>query len=257
MNLPNFSYERKLWRKGIKYVAGADEVGRGCFAGPVVAAVVTFAPIYNSPDCAGRNFPIVSEKGEKILIDDSKRLNSKQREVADKWIRQNALSWGIGVGSVYEINKKGIVAATHSGFRRAVINTNRKLKVSVNHLLIDAFFIPYIAGLPIHKKRHGKGFSCGKNCCQTPIVKGDQKSISVSSASIIAKVYRDKLMKNLSKDKKFKKYLWDKNKGYGTKEHQTAILKYGVTKMHRIMFVNTYLKNSKHEYRNSKQVNRS
>ena len=96
----------------------------------------------------------------------------------------------------------------------------------IDYLLIDAFYIPYVKGL----RR--------KN--QLAIVKGDTKSISIAAASIVAKVYRDKLMTALAKEKGYKKYKWHKNKGYGTKEHRQAIKRYGITKLHRKKFVQTY-----------------
>lgn len=198
--LPNFEYEKMHWEKGL-VVAGADEVGRGAFAGPVVAAVVILG------------------QGNRILprIDDSKKLTIIQREESDVWIRNNS-SWGIGEASVLEINKHGIVKATHKAFRRAINNLNYK----INHLLIDAFYLPYTKGIPKHK--------------QTPIVRGDSASVSIAAASIIAKVYRDKLMEKLSNEADYSKYLWHKNKGYGTKAHREQILKHGVTKQHRTRF---------------------
>src|SRR3989344_9227173 len=107
--LPDFYFERKLWLKGCEFVAGCDEVGRGCFAGPVVCGCVAF-------DKKTLNEIFTNETPK---IDDSKKLTSKQREVADKWIRKNCLTWGVGIGTVAEINNRGIVSATSSGFRRA------------------------------------------------------------------------------------------------------------------------------------------
>jgi ribonuclease HII len=184
----------------------------------------------------------------QIVINDSKKLSAKQREVADKWIRKNALSFGIGSASVSQINKLGIKKATEIAFRKAIKNC----KLKVDFLLIDAFYIPYVRGL----RR--------KN--QKPIIKGDTKSISIAAASIIAKVYRDKLMTDLCK-KKYrtsyacvvtgKKYMWHKNKGYGTKEHRDLIRKYGTSDLHRKVFVNTWLKNSKHQITKPKQTKNS
>jgi ribonuclease HII len=217
MKLPNFSLERKLWKSGYRIIAGVDEVGRGALAGSVIAGCVVFAANSNY------QFPIFNQFLKKININDSKQLTPRQREKADKWIRQNALSWGIGEASVAAINRLGIVKATQIAFRHAIA------KCKVDFLLIDAFYIPYVKGLP------RKNPACAGR--QKAIIKGDTKSISIAAASIIAKVYRDKLMLNLNKQAKYKKYGWGRNKGYGTLEHRTAIKKYGVTKLHRKQFV--------------------
>ena len=216
MTFPDFSFERKYWKKGFRVVAGADEVGRGCFAGPVVAGCVAFT--LNS------RFDELASK--KIFINDSKKVTPKRREVASFWIKKNALCYGIGWATVGEINRLGIKKASEIAFRRAIKNCGRRIE----YLLIDAFFIPHTKGL----KR--------KN--QKPIIKGDARSFSIASASIIAKVYRDRLMTNLSGRKRYEKYHWDKNKGYGTLSHRKAIKKYGTTKLHRKKFVETYIKNS-------------
>jgi ribonuclease HII len=144
------------------------------------------------------------------------------------------LAWGIGEVSVRDINSKGLGPASRMAFRRAVKGCNLRLASQgltlegklattkrVDYLLLDAFYLPYTKGI----KR--------KN--QLAIIKGDSKSYSIAAASIIAKVYRDKLMQELSK--KYPKYGWGRNKGYGTKEHSDAILKDGTTRLHRKMFV--------------------
>jgi ribonuclease HII len=217
MTFPDFSFENKLHKKGFKLIAGMDEVGRGCFAGPVVAGAVAFAPINNY------QLTIYNEFSKRIIINDSKKLSSKQRELADIWIRKNAVAFGIGQASVTQINKLGIKKATEIAFRKAILNC----KIEINYLLMDAFYVPYLKGL----RR--------KN--QLAIIKGDTKSVSIAAASIVAKVYRDKLMTKLSHQPKYKKYCWDKNKGYGTKTHREAIKKYGSTSKHRKQFVATFL----------------
>lgn len=222
MTLPDFSFERKAHKKGYRVVAGVDEVGRGSFAGPVVAAAVAFAPI-NNYQFTIFNKSKIERQDPRIVINDSKKLSPKKRELLSFWIKRNALAYGIGKASVGEINKFGIKKATETAFRRAIANC----KLKIDYLLIDAFYIPYVKGL----RR--------KN--QTPIIKGDTKSLSIAAASIIAKVYRDKLMTNLSKKPRYRKYHWEANKGYGTKIHQEAIKKYGLTRLHRKKFVETYL----------------
>jgi ribonuclease HII len=216
MEFPDFSFEKRLWKKKYKFVAGLDEVGRGCFAGPVIASCVVFAPF------SSFHFPFPNEFSKKIIINDSKRMTIQQRERAYFWIRKNAVFYGIGRASVGQINKLGIKKATEIAFRKAIKNCRRP----PNYLLIDAFYIPYVRGL---RRRN-----------QLPIVHGDGKSISIAAASILAKVYRDKLMTDLGKQRKYQKYRWGKNKGYGTKEHQKAIKKYGTTLIHRKQFVETW-----------------
>lgn len=209
MRLPNFSFEKRTWEKGYEIVAGVDEVGRGALAGPIVAGCVAFLKRFK-----------LSLPGS-IRIDDSKKLTPRQRERSDEWIRDNCLGWGIGEASVAQINRLGIKRAGEIAFRKAIS------KVKPNYLLIDAFFVPYVRGL----RR--------KN--QTAIVNGDEKSLSIAAASIIAKVYRDKLMGKLGGQGKFRKYGWEKNKGYGTKLHQKAIRKLGATKLHRKLFIRNFV----------------
>ncbi len=221
MKTSNFSFENKLWKLGYKVVAGVDEVGRGCFAGPVVAGCVVFPKILNTR----YHIP--------VRIDDSKKLSPRQREKAAEWIKRNALSWGIGESSTALINRIGMGKATKAAFRKAIAAANKEVgkwkKSHIDFLLIDAFYIPYVKGL---RRKNQKA-----------IINGDEKSISIAAASIIAKVYRDNLMRKLqnSKNPKFKVYGWGRNKGYGTREHQNAIKKYGITRYHRKQFVETFL----------------
>jgi len=242
--LPDFSYEKKLWREGFRVVAGVDEVGRGCFAGPVVAAAVAFAPMANA------KWQMLSG----IRIDDSKKLTPGQREGAEGWIKENALTWGIGEASVATINRLGMAKATKMAFRRAIAQAQERLRYkdtnnilisqypSIEYLLVDAFFIPNVPNLPTRRRKDKKGrYWKNPKGRQLAIINGDEISASIAAASIIAKVYRDKLMTNLSKQSNYKKYGWEKNKGYGTKEHQEAIKKYGITRLHRKQFVETFL----------------
>ena len=237
MTLPDFSFEKKLHRQGYRLIAGVDEVGRGCFAGPVVAGAVVFSsktktgPASRQPQIHPQGDPgFGSPRLESslfipkdVIINDSKKLSPERREIADKWIRKNAVSTGVGQASVSQINRLGIKGATEIAFRKAIKNC----EVQIDYLLIDAFYIPYVKGL---RRRNQKA-----------IIKGDTKSISIAAASIIAKVYRDKLMADLSEKRKYKKYKWGKNKGYGTKEHQKMIRKYGTSNLHRKQFVKTWL----------------
>lgn len=198
IKLPDFSYERALWDSGLKIIAGADEVGRGAFAGPVVAAVVIFAPMLKI----------------EVEINDSKLLTQKRRKEASIWIKQHAQNFAIGEGSVAEINALGIIPATHLAFTRAIKNLN----ISIDHLLIDGTRLPKL-----------------KPISQTAIIRGDAKSLSIAAASIVAKVYRDDLMIALSE--KNENYHWHQNKGYGTFAHREAIKKHGSTPHHRTQFI--------------------
>ena len=216
---PDLVEEKKLWKNGYKYIIGIDEVGRGAFAGPVVVGAV----IFDKRDPCTKI--ILSE------INDSKLLNPKNREKLDKEIRTCAQFYSIAQVGVSIINKAGIGKATKIAFRKVVksiiCNENQEIQNSKYQILntkyfmlVDGFHIKYIKGIGL------------KN--QKAIIKGDRKSISIAAASIIAKVYRDKLMKDLAK--KYREYHFEDNKGYGTKEHQIAIKKYGLSRIHRKSF---------------------
>jgi ribonuclease HII len=231
MQLPDFSYERQLWEIGMEHVAGIDEVGRGCFAGPLFAGCVVFP----------NDLTIRKIEAEEIYINDSKQLKPNQRRSISKWIKANCVTWGVGEVSVSQINRLGMTRATATAFRRALSKAREKSKARIEYLLIDAFYVPYTRDYPISKNiKEIFDF----NSRQLAIKKGDAKSISIAAASIIAKVERDKRMLRLSKREKYKIYGWGRNKGYGTKEHRQAIKRYGITKMHRKQFVETYLSRS-------------
>ena len=206
---PNFYYERELWQKNCKVVIGVDEVGRGSFAGPLVVGCVSY-----SPDILTKPHP---------LINDSKKLSAKQRLSADRWIRKNSTVAEIGWASVGEINKVGVGKATYLAVRRAV-----SMLKNVDFMLVDAIYIPYVVGLGKDK--------------QKSIIKGDSISFSIASASIVAKVYRDRFMVELTKIPKYSIYSWHTNKGYGTKEHRMAIQRHGVCDLHRSKFVSSTIK---------------
>lgn len=189
-------FETPLWNSGKLLVCGVDEVGRGCFAGPVVAGAVI---LHNQKIPAG--------------IADSKLLKPKDREHLAKIIKDWALDWSIGLVEVELINHLGIGKATQLAFVRAI----QGLKTPPQHILIDAF---YISGLD-------KSF-------QQPVKGGDKLSVSIAAASIVAKVYRDELMQRL--DKQFPGYGFAVHKGYGTKFHQAAIKEHGLCPLHRTSF---------------------
>ena len=213
MKFPNFSEEKKLWRKGIVYVIGVDEVGRGCFAGPVVAAAVIFKKGYKL------------DGGLLSKINDSKLVAQKLRKILSEEIKRKVLSFAISIVGISTINKIGIGKATQKAMRKCIMatikrTTNQAKNRSLIFVLADGFHIRYIRGVGLS---HQKG-----------IIKGDQKSISIAAASIIAKVYRDKLMKKLNR--KYPGYGFSRNKGYGTKYHQKAMRKYGLSDIHRTSF---------------------
>lgn len=178
-------------------VCGIDEVGRGCFAGPIVAGAVIFS---------ATTTPING-------IADSKLLSPKARKKLDGEIREKALGFGIGEVPVEIIDKRGIVQATQYAFYLAVQN----LKLACDFFLIDAFPLKFI--------------SLSK---QKAVVSGDKISASIAAASIIAKVYRDELMEKLHLD--FPDYGFDKHKGYGTDLHRQMIKKFGLSNLHRKSF---------------------
>lgn len=187
-------FEREYEHLG--YICGIDEVGRGPFAGPVVAGAVILPP-----DC------------EILYVNDSKQLSEKMREQLYDEIMEKAVSVAVGHASPQRIDEINILQATYEAMREAV----SKLDVTPQILLNDAVTIPQIT-IP-----------------QVPIIKGDAKSISIAAASIVAKVTRDRLMREY--DKIMPEYGFASNKGYGSKEHIEAIKKYGPTPIHRRSFI--------------------
>lgn len=197
MITPTLRIEQELWNKNYHYICGLDEVGRGSFAGPVAVGAVIF------PE------DVVLPEG----IADSKLLTAKKREKLSVEIKKVAVSWAVAEISVRDINKVGIGKATQMAFRKAL----KLLPKQADFVLIDAFYVKHL-----NRKK------------QKPVKDGDKICASISAASIIAKVYRDRLMDKLGK--KYPQYNFSKNKGYGTKEHQDAIKKHGLSDIHRKSF---------------------
>lgn len=189
--------EKKLWHKGFKLVCGVDEVGRGSFAGPVVVGAVIFPP------------NVILPEG----LADSKLLKPRQREQLAIRIKNQALCGAVAKIGVAAINRVGIGNATHMAFRKAI----RLLEQKPDFVLIDAFYIKHL-----NRKK------------QQLIKDGDKICASIAAASILAKVYRDKLMKKLHR--KYPDYGFARHKGYGTKFHQQALAKYGLSELHRRSF---------------------
>jgi len=175
----------------MRIIAGVDEVGRGSLIGPVYAAAV-----------------ILNKSINKKKLKDSKKLTKSKREILAKYIKKNSI-WAIGKASVKEIEKINILHASLLAMKRAII----KLKKKPSLVLIDGNKLPQIKYYKLNS-----------------VIKGDDKIPSISAASIIAKVTRDKIISNLGK--KFKDYHWDKNFGYGTKQHFRAIKNFGITPHH-------------------------
>ena len=202
LEMPNLEYECQLGYPAV-VVAGVDEVGRGCIAGPVVAGAVIL-PLY-----------IDFEKDSWLLeVDDSKKMSADQRERIAPLIYQWAPAVGIGCASVEEIDEVNIFHASHLALIRAV----QALKTKPQKILVDGKFLPK------------QGFSAPA----TAVIKGDQKCLSIAAASVVAKVYRDEMMLQL--DQKFPEYGFAQHKGYPTPQHARALKKGGVTEVHRRSF---------------------
>ena len=201
--MDTYMYERELREKGIKLIAGVDEVGRGPLVGPVVTACV-----------------ILPEKFDLEGLTDSKKLSEKKREILYKEIKEQALGIGIGIVDNEEIDNINILNATKKAMKMAINNC----PVRPEHVLIDA--VKLDIDIPT-----------------TSIIKGDLKSITISAASVIAKVTRDHMLYEL--DKKYPMYDFKHNKGYPTKKHIEAIMEYGIIKEHRKSFspVKEYVNN--------------
>ena len=192
-------YERENSQYGP--LCGIDEVGRGPLAGPVYAAAVILDP-----------------DKEILYLNDSKKLSEKKREALYDVIMENALAVGIGCSSPERIDEINILQATFEAMTRAVNN----LKVKPGALLIDAVHIPQL-----------------EEYKQISIIKGDAKSVSIAAASIIAKVTRDRVMKEMAL--KYPQYAFESNKGYGTAAHIAALKEFGPCEIHRRSFIGNFV----------------
>jgi ribonuclease HII len=204
-------FEQELYAKGVLCVAGVDEVGRGPLAGPVTAAAVALPPDFAVPG-----------------VDDSKKLSEKRREEFDAIIREQALAYGLAFVDNRTIDEINILEATKSAMRqaveaaarmladRAVASAASKTPETIGHVLVDALRIP------------------GLDLPQTALIKGDERSVSIAAASIVAKVARDRLMREYHA--LYPAYAFDRNKGYGTRAHIAAIAAEGLCPLHRKTF---------------------
>lgn len=192
--IDNYLYEKKLIEKNIKYIAGVDEVGRGPLVGPVVCACVVLPLNYQLEG-----------------LTDSKKLSPKKRDYYYDIIMKDALGVGIGMADEKVIDEINIYNATKQAMKDAINNC----PCPKEHILIDA--MPLELDIPT-----------------TSIIKGDLKSLTISAASVIAKVTRDRMMMEL--DEKYPMYDFKHNMGYPTKKHLEGIEKYGITKYHRLTY---------------------
>ncbi len=196
------SYERKakgMLEKnfsGFKLECGCDEAGRGCLAGPVIAAAV-----------------ILPENFSNELLTDSKQLSKKQRDALRLIIEKEALAWSVAAVDNHEIDTINILNASILAMHRAI----DKLGIRPEYILVD-----------------GNKFKAYQDIPHQTIVKGDSKYLSIAAASVLAKTHRDELMSSL--DKEFPEYNWKQNKAYPTKKHKAAIQLHGQTTYHRLTF---------------------
>lgn len=191
--IDNYKYERELRESGISFIAGVDEVGRGPLVGPVVAACCVLPEQFNLDG-----------------LTDSKKLSEKKRDFYFEEIKRQALGYGIGIIDEKKIDEVNIYEATKLAMKAAIEDCKKSCKIE--HVLIDA--------MPLEL-----------DVSTTSIIKGDLKSITISAASVLAKVTRDRMLDEL--DEKYPMYDFKKNKGYPTKKHLAAIEEYGIIDEHR------------------------
>lgn len=185
-------YEQQGDKKGYRFIAGVDEAGRGPLAGPVVAAAV-----------------ILPRDTMLLGLDDSKQLSATARQTFFELIKQQAVSYGISIVNNQLIDKLNIFSATKKAMYEAV----HQLDPMSDHVLIDAVSLDKLS------------------CSSESIVKGDQKSVSIAAAGILAKVTRDHIMKQI--DTAFPQYGFASNMGYGTKQHMAMLMQHGISPYHR------------------------
>ena len=197
-----YEYEEELIKQGYKFIAGMDEAGRGPLAGSVYIAMV-----------------IMPLSKDKLIdgINDSKKLSPKKRQELYEKIKQTAISYVICPVDEKTIDEINILEATKKGMQECL----QKISIKPDYCLVD-----YVSSLEL-------------NCPFETIVKGDAKSYSIACASILAKVYRDRLMEEL--DKKYPEYNFKKHKGYGTKEHIENLKKFGKCEIHRDTFIKHFI----------------
>lgn len=194
-------FENKLYSEGLKYIAGIDEAGRGPLAGPVVVGIAIMKP-------------------DSFIegVNDSKKISEKKRELLYEQITNEAIDWSVGIVDQNEIDEINILNATKKALHMAITN----LKIKPDRILVDALEHIDTCGIPY-----------------TSIIKGDAKVYSISAASIIAKVTRDRMMKEY--DEIYPEYGFAGHKGYGTAKHIQAIKAYGPCPLHRKTFIKNFI----------------
>lgn len=194
-------FENKLYSEGLKYIAGIDEAGRGPLAGPVVVGIAIMKP-------------------DSFIegVNDSKKISEKKRELLYEQITNEAIDWSVGIVDQNEIDEINILNATKKALHMAITN----LKIKPDRILVDALEHIDTCGMPY-----------------TSIIKGDAKVYSISAASIIAKVTRDRMMKEY--DEIYPEYGFAGHKGYGTAKHIQAIKTYGPCPLHRKTFIKNFI----------------
>ena len=194
-------FENKLYQSGTKLIAGIDEAGRGPLAGPVVVGLVIMKP-------------------DSFIegINDSKKVSEKKREILYEKIIEEAVDWSVGIVDQKEIDEINILNATKKAIKNAIMD----LKVKPERIVVDALEHIDTCGIPY-----------------TSIIKGDAKIYSISAASIIAKVTRDRIMKEY--DEVYPEYGFSGHKGYGTAKHIQAIKEFGPCALHRQSFIKNFI----------------
>ena len=194
-------FENKLYQSGTKLIAGIDEAGRGPLAGPVVVGLVIMKP-------------------DSFIegINDSKKVSEKKREILYEKIIEEAVDWSVGIVDQKEIDEINILKATKKAIKNAIMD----LKVKPERIVVDALEHIDTCGIPY-----------------TSIIKGDAKIYSISAASIIAKVTRDRIMKEY--DEVYPEYGFSGHKGYGTTKHIQAIKEFGPCALHRQSFIKNFI----------------
>ena len=198
-------YEEKLYNEGYKFICGIDEAGRGPLAGPVVVGAA-----------------VMPRDSKLEWVNDSKKVTEKRREILYDRITEEALAWGVGIISEKEIDELNILNATKKGLHLALGEVIEKLKQKPDIVIVDALREIDTFEIP----------------CQS-IIKGDATCYSISCASILAKVTRDRIMREWNEV--YPMYDFEKNKGYGTAEHIKALKQYGPCPIHRRTFIKHFV----------------
>lgn len=198
-------YEENLYNEGLKYICGIDEAGRGPLAGPVVVGAV-----------------VMPKDSILEYVNDSKKVTAKRRNMLYDEIKNTAIAYGIGIIPQEEIDRVNILNATKKGLHTAIGEVIEKLKLKPDIVLVDALREIDTFGITYES-----------------IIKGDATCYSISCASILAKVTRDRIMEEW--DKIYPEYGFAKHKGYGTKQHIEAIKKYGPCPIHRKSFITHFV----------------